>query len=358
MKTTLAVAVLLLTSAFASSQDVSVKVDDYVASELKAEHIPGLSLAVVKNGTIVKLKGYGFANLEHMVPVHPDTIFQSGSVGKQFTAAGVLMLVEQGKIGLDDPISKYFENTPSAWKDIKVRNLLSHTSGIPDYESAHLLDLRKDYTEDELLKFAEQLPLDFAPGSKWKYSNTGYVLLGILIHKVSGQFYGDFLRDHIWQPLGMEATRIISENDIVPNRADGYRNVKGEWKHQEWVAPQLNTTADGSLYLTAIDMVKWDAALRARKLLKPSSYDAWWTPMKLSDGSSTHYGFGWFLESAGREKLIEHTGQWQGFMSHIARYVDEDLTVIVFANLEDGDTKKIAHAVAEMYGAPGAKESK
>jgi CubicO group peptidase (beta-lactamase class C family) len=358
MKNKLVILVLTLGSVCAVAQDISSKVDDYIASEMKAEHIPGLSLAVVKNGTIVKLKGYGFANLEHMVPVHPDTIFQSGSVGKQFTAAGVLMLVEQGKVGLDDPIGKYFENAPAAWKDIKVRNLLSHTSGIPDYESAHSLDLRKDYTEDELLKFAERLPLDFAPGTKWRYSNTGYVLLGILIHKVTGQFYGDFLREHIWLPLGMDSTRIISESDIVPNRADGYRNVKGEWKHQEWVAPMLNTTADGSLYLTAIDMVKWDAALRARKLLKPESYDVWWTPMKLSDGSLSHYGFGWFLESAGSEKLIEHTGQWQGFMSQISRYVDEDLTVIVFANLDVADTKKIAHAVAEIYGAPAVKEAK
>ncbi|MGZ4789097.1 MAG: serine hydrolase domain-containing protein [Terriglobales bacterium] len=355
MKNKLVVLVLAVVSVCAVAQDVSSKVDDYVAAEMKAEQSPGVALAIVKNGTIVKLKGYGFANLEHMVPVHPDTIFQSGSVGKQFTAAGVLMLVEQGAVGLDDPIGKYFENAPAAWNNIKVRSLLSHTSGIPDYESAHSLDLRRDYTEDELLKFAETLPPDFAPGTKWKYSNTGYVLLGILIHKVTGEFYGDFLREHIWQPLGMETTRIISESDIVPNRADGYRNVKGEWKHQEWVAPTLNTTADGSLYLTAIDMVKWDAELRARKLLKPKSYEAWWTPIKLNDGSLTHYGFGWFLERAGNEKLIEHTGQWQGFKSHIARYVDEDLTVIVLANLEDGDTKKIAHAVAEMYGAPAVK---
>jgi CubicO group peptidase (beta-lactamase class C family) len=201
---------------------------------------------------------------------------------------------------------------------------------------------------------AEKMPLNFAPGEKWKYSNTGYTLLGILIHKVTGQFYGDFLREHIWQPLGMETTQVISFDDIIPNRADGYNLVKGELKHTYWVSPSLDSTADGSLYFTAIDMVKWDAALRARKLLKPSSYEAWWTPMKLNDGSSAHYGFGWFIDSAGGQKLIEHTGEWQGFHTQISRY-GEELTVIVLANSEDADPKKIAHKVAEMYGAPEVK---
>lgn len=355
MKRTLSVLVLLLWSFFLLAQDVSSKVDDYIASEMKAEKIPGLSLAVVKDGVLVKLKGYGFSNLEDMATVHPDTVFQSGSLAKQFTAMGVLMLVDQGKVGLDEPISKYLPNTPPAWKDIKVRNVLSHTSGIPDYEEGGVKrDFRQDYSEDQLLALAEKMPLNFPPGSKWKYSNTGFTLLGILIHRVTGQFYGDFLREHIWQPLSMETTQVIDNDAIIPNRAQGYNLVKGEVKHTYYVSPTLDATADGSLLFSTIDLVKWDAALRARKLLSPASYGAWWTPMKLTDGTFAHYGFGWFIESAGGEKLIEHTGEWQGFQSQISRYGD-GLTVIVLVNLEDYNPKKLAHKVAEMYGAPEAK---
>jgi CubicO group peptidase (beta-lactamase class C family) len=280
----LVLVLLFANSVFAA--ETTDKVDEYVAAEMKQQRIPGVSVALIKNGEVVKLKGYGLANVEHQVPVKPETIFQSGSVGKQFTAMAVMMLVQEGKLNLDDPISKYFTDAPATWSNIKVRHLLSHTSGIPDYEQgANRLDLRRDYKEDELLKFAEALPLDFQPGEKWKYSNTGYVLLGILIHKVTGQFYGDLLHDRIFAPLGMTTACVISEADIVPNRAAGYQLVNDEIKNQDWVAPKLNTTADGSLYLTALDMTKWEAALRERRLLKSSSYDQMWTSFVLNDGN-------------------------------------------------------------------------
>jgi CubicO group peptidase (beta-lactamase class C family) len=179
--------VLLLSVAAVAAENPEKKVDEYVASEMKSQKIPGLSLAVVKDGKPVLVKGYGLANVEHQVPVKPETIFQSGSVGKQFTAMAVMMLVEEGKVGLDDPITKYFDGAPESWQKIKVRNLLSHTSGIPNYTEGKI-DLHKEYGEADLLRLAESMPLDFRPGERWKYSNTGYVLLGILIHKVSGQF--------------------------------------------------------------------------------------------------------------------------------------------------------------------------
>ncbi len=185
--------------------------------------------------------------MELRVPVKPETVFQSGSVGKQFTATAVMMLVEEGKIGLDDPLTKYFADAPASWKDVTVRELLSHTAGFGDYPKD--FNFRKDWTEEEELKLIEGIPLAYPPGTSWKYSNFGYVTLGILIHRVTGEFYGDFLQQRIFQPLGMQSTRIISEADIVPNRSAGYRMVKGELKNQEWVAPVVNTTADGSLYL-------------------------------------------------------------------------------------------------------------
>jgi CubicO group peptidase (beta-lactamase class C family) len=337
---------------------VSEKVDAYVAAEMRAEKIPGLALAIVRDGRTIKSLGYGLANLELDVPVKPETIFQTGSVGKQFTATAVMMLVDGGKIHLDDPIRKYLPGSPATWKNITVRNLLTHTSGIHDYETESLkkkgtafINLRNDYTEDELFRKFSGLPLDFPPGSKWNYSNSGYVILGILIHKVTGQFYGDVLQERIFRPLGMTSTRIISEDDIIPNRAAGYRLVNGEIKNQEWVSPTLNTAADGALYTDVVDMAKWDAALYTEKLLKKGSLNQMWTPVRLNDGKTAGYGFGWDVTSVNGHRLIEHGGAWQGFTTQISRYVDDKFTVIVLTNLdsEHSDPDKIAHKVAAIY---------
>ncbi|HET6929868.1 MAG TPA: serine hydrolase domain-containing protein [Candidatus Acidoferrum sp.] len=340
-----------------AGQDLDGRVDGVVGAEMREQRIPGLALAVLRDGKVVKAKGYGLANVELNVAVKPETVFQTGSVGKQFAATAVMMLVEEGKVGLDDKLSKYLEGTPAAWKDVTVRNLLTHTSGIADYTDAAytkpggLINLRGDYTEAELYQKLIQLPLNFETGTKWKYSNTGYVLLGFLIHKVTGEFYGDYLQERIFRPLGMSATRIISERDIVPNRASGYELVKGEIKNQFWVSPTLNTTADGALYTNVLDLGKWDAALYTEKLLKRASLEQMWTPVTLKDGKTYPYGFGWFLNEANGHRLIEHDGAWQGFTMNISRYVDDKLTVIVMTNLDEGPSKpdKIAHGVAGLY---------
>jgi len=341
---------LLLLSITCLAQDgVSAKIDDYVRAEMQAQQIPGVSLAIVKNGEIVLAKGYGLANVEHQVPVKPETIFQSGSMGKQFTATAVMMLVEEGKLSLDDPITKFFPDGPEAWRNITVRHLLTHTSGLGDYPDD--FDLRRDYTEDELVQRIKTLPLAFQPGAKWSYSNLAYVMLGVLIHRVSGKFYGDFLQERVFKPLGMTTARVISEADIVPNRAAGYRLVNGELKNQNWVSPTLNTTADGALYLTVYDMAKWDAALYTEKLLKRSSLDQMWTAVKLNDGRTFPYGFGWGLGEVHGHRIVEHGGSWQGFKSHISRYVDDKLTVVVFANQARANPAKIAHGVAAIFDA-------
>lgn len=327
----------------------SARVDELVTNEMKLQRIPGLSLAVVKNGQIVLAKGYGLANVEHQVPAKAETIFQSGSMGKQFTAMAVMMLVEAGKLSLSDPITRYFPDSPASWKNITVRHLLTHTAGTTDYPRD--FDFRRDYTEDELLKRAQAVPLAFQPGEKWSYSNLGYVLLGLLIHKASGQFYGDYLQERVFRPLGMTTARIISEADIVPNRAAGYQLVKGELKNQNWVSPTLNSTADGALYLTVYDMAKWDAALYTEKLVKKESLVAMWTPVKLNDGKNEKYGFGWAVSDVRGHRLIDHGGTWQGFKSYIARYIDDKLTVIVFANLRQANPNRIAQKVAGIYQA-------
>jgi CubicO group peptidase (beta-lactamase class C family) len=338
--------VILLGSSTASAQ--SDKVDEFIRAEMQKSKIPGLSIAVVKNSEIIKAKGYGLANIELGVPATPETVYQSGSVGKQFTATLVMMLVEEGKMGLDDPISKYVPDTPDIWRLITIRHLLTHTSGISNkfYEQ---INLRQDYTEDDLVKKIAAAPLDFPPGQSWIYSNAGYVILGILIHKATGKFYGDLLREKIFSPLGMTTARIINEADIVMNRAAGYHFVNGELKNQEWVSPTFNSMADGSLYFSILDMVKWDAALNSERLLKRARLDQMWTQVKTSDGQVKPYGFGWAIVDANGHRLIEHGGAWQGFKTHIARYIDDRLSVIVLANLANADPARIAHIVAGFY---------
>lgn len=339
---------LALCALRAAAQDATTaKVDEFINAEMQRQKIPGVSLAVVRDGRIIYAKGYGYANVEHQVPVKPETIFQSGSVGKQFTSMAVVMLVEEGKLGLDDKLSKYFTDAPPEWAAITVRHLLTHTSGMTGYPKD--FDFRADYTEDELYKRVKAAPLAFRPGEKWAYSNLGYVTLGLLINKVTGKFYGDFLKERVFNPLGMNTARIISEADIVPNRAAGYVLVKGELKNQSWVSPSLNTTADGALYLSALDMAKWEAALNGGKLLQKAGFEAMWTPVKLNDGKTHPYGFGWMLADANGKRVIEHGGAWQGFKAMITRFPEDRLAVIVFANLVNASEKRLARGVLEIY---------
>jgi CubicO group peptidase (beta-lactamase class C family) len=336
--------------------DLSAQVDRAVEAERKAQQIPGVAIAICREGKIIKAAGYGLANVELDVPVTPETIFQTGSVGKQFTSMAVMMLVEEGKIGLDQKIVKYIPESPAAWKEVTIRQLLTHTSGIADYGGEEdtmnkgVINFRKDYTEEQLVQAFAKMPMDFAPGEKWKYSNTGYVLLGIIIHRVTGEFYGDFLQERIFKPLGMTSTRIISEADIVPHRSSGYRLVKGMLKNQEWVSPTLNTTADGALYTNVLDLAKWDAALDKGLLVKPSSYDLMWTSAKLNNGKKATYGFGWALGEIGGKRAVSHDGAWQGFTMSINRFLDDRFTVIVMTNLDSDNSKpeKIADQISKV----------
>jgi len=345
---------LIFSARLIAAEPAADAVARLVRAEMQQQHIPGLTLLVSRNGKPVRAEGYGLANIELNVPTRPESIFQSGSMGKQFTATAVMMLVEAGKVGLEDPLTKYFPDAPASWKQVTVRELLSHTAGFTDYPKD--FDFRKDYTEEDLLKIVEAIPLAYPPGTRWDYSNLGFLTLGVLIHKVTGQFYGDFLQERIFRPLGMSTTRVMSEADIIPNRCAGYRLVNGQIKNQDWVSPTLNTTADGALYFSIRDLAKWDAALYTEKLLKRSSLAQMWTVAPLLDGkpNSGHYGYGWFIETNNGHRVIEHGGAWQGFETHIARYVDDGLTVVVLTNLEGAKPGRIAHGVADIYLKKGA----
>lgn len=339
----------LLSAQFSQGAQPADEVTRTVRAEMEKQHIPGLALLVSRNGVPIRKQGFGLANVELYAPAKPETIFQSGSMGKQFTATAVMLLVEEGKIGLNDSLSKYIADGPGWWRDVTIRELLSHTAGFTDYPKD--FDLRRDYTEDELLKIVEGIPPAYSPGTSWAYSNLGYVTLGILIHRVSGQYFGDFLQERVFKPLGMSTTRIISEADIVPNRAAGYVLDKGQLKNQEWVSPSANSTADGSLYFTILDLAKWDAALYTEKVLKESSKREMWTVAALNDGKPNRgpYGFAWFVESRNGHPLVGHGGRWQGFSTHIARYLDDGLTIVILTNQGNCNPQLIVDEVAAFY---------
>lgn len=320
-------------------------VDRYIRFELARQRIPGMSVAVLRGDSVLLSRGYGYANLEHRVPAADSTLYQSGSLGKQFTAALVVALAREGTLGLDDPIRRWLPEAPAAWQPITVRHLLTHTSGIADYTDG-AVDYRRDYTEDELAATAVRLPLEFAPGETWRYSNTGYALLGFLVRRATGRFYGDLLRERIFEPLGMGSARVISEHDIVPNRAAGYELVEGRIRNQQWVSPTINTTADGSLYLSVGDLARWAIALNQRRLPDSAALAMSWTPVRLQRGGTYPYGFGWSLDQQRGQPRIGHTGAWQGFKTSIQRYPESGLTVIALANLDAALPAPVSFAVA------------
>lgn len=333
-------------------------IDSFVANEMARQRIPGLAVGIYSRGRILLAKGYGQANVELGVRVKAETIFQSGSVGKQFVSAAIMMLVEEGKLSLDDSITKYFPDAPASWKPILIKNLLSHTSGLAEYESDDRTGpkgpfyLRLDYTEDELVTKIEALPVEWASGDQWAYRNTNYVILGVLIHKVTGKPYAEFLDERIFKPLGMTSTRLISDRDIIPNRAAGYEIHDGQLKNQEWVSPTFNSTADGALYFNVLDLAKWDEALYDTRLLKQTSFDRIWTVYPLNDGkpNPAGYGFGWDIDQQNGHKRLEHGGAWQGFTCNISRYPDDNLAVVVLTNLGAGNLNPgtIAHVIAGL----------
>ncbi len=274
----LAPAILLSLTAGAAWGSPQEAVDRYLTSEMRRQNIPGISLAVVKNGKPLYIKSYGVATLEHGVRAQPQTVYQIGSIGKQFTAVAVMLLANEHKLDLDDPLSKYLPEVPAAWDKVTLRLILNHESGIPQFTTPERqrLDLVHDYSDQELIQLASQ-PLDFEPGTDVSYSDTGYVLLGFVINRVAGMFYGDFLRQRVFAPLGMNRTRIISDTDIVRDRASGYeKGESGELHNQSYVSPALNRTADGSLYSTVLDLVKWDRALYSNAVLPQSQLERMW----------------------------------------------------------------------------------
>lgn len=333
--------VLLLTLTSAVQAD---KVDDYLKREMERQHVPGVSVVVIKDGKIIKAEGYGLANVELNVPARPDTVYKIGSVSKQFIATGVLLLVQDGKISLDDNISKFLEGTPDTWKPITVRHLLTHTSGI--IREAPGFDPLKIQKDADVIKTAYSLPLRFAPGEKYEYCNVGYFSLAEIISKVSGKSWPDFLHERVFAPLEMNATRATNMIEMVPNRANGYIWRDGKLQN---ASIYFAVRPSGAFLSSVLDLAKWDAALESGKVLKQATLDQAWTPVKLNNGTTHPYGFGWELTPIAGHKRINHGGSLPGFRAQMARFVDDKLTVIVLTNGDNANAGGLTNGVANFY---------
>src|SRR5262245_11646159 len=324
-------------------------VDTIVHDEMAREYIPGVAVVVLKADQIVKLGSYGVTGTIRPIPTKVDSIFRIQSATKPFTAVATMMLVEAGKVGLDDPITKYVTGCPEPWRKITVRHLLGHTSGLRDFVNEPTIDLSKEWTDEELLASVANRPLMFEPGDTWSYNSTNYLLLGMIIRRVTGLWYGDFMTRRIFAPLGMMHTNISRDRATSPKgyALDNGRAVPSSGDTS--LAMSVLSYAGGGIQSNVIDLAKWDRALRTEALLKHSTLEQMWTPVTLNNGTTYPYGLGWNVTDVAHHRRIWHTGVWTGFASIVDRFVDDQLTVIVLTNLAEAKTAALSRAIAAVY---------
>lgn len=340
----LGISVSLRLLAFSASARADA-IDDLIKASMAKDHIPGVAVGVIRDGKLVVARGYGLANLETNAPVTPDTVFRIASMSKQFCAASILMLQAEGKLSIEDPVSKYIEEAPETWKDIKIRHLLGHQSGIHEINATKGYDFRDDYTPAQLLDLMKSGPLDFAPGTKFSYSNSGYYILGWIVQKTSGMSLKGFVETRIFAPAGMTHTSYFRQDDVIPNRADAYRWIKDHYENG-W--PERSAAGDGSgAALTTLgDWAKWDAALDAGTPVSKTIQTQMATGGSFNDGTRSKYGFGWYDDGEGR---VHHTGSSYGFTSAFIRDPKRRLTVVVFRNSNGGPALAMAQGVMDAF---------
>jgi CubicO group peptidase (beta-lactamase class C family) len=317
--------------------------DEYVASQVKARRFMG-SVLVVRDGQTVLKKGYGMADLELDVPNRPETKFRLGSITKQFVAVGILQLEEKGKLSVKDPVCKYVEACPQAWKGITIHHLLSHTSGIPnftsfpEYRETWSLPSRPDKT---LLRFKDR-PHDFKPGERWSYSNSGYILLGYLLEKISGEKYEDYMRKHVFDAAGMADSGHDTHEEILKNRASGYsRASDGKWVNSAYHDMSI-PIGGGDLYSTVEDLYKWDQALVSGKVLKKQSLEKMFTPVM------NNYGYGTAVDKQYGRLRYSHGGGINGFATFLARFPEQKTVVAVLGNMDFANSGEVASNLVRM----------
>lgn len=321
-------------------------VDAFVAVEMARQHVPGVSLAVVRAGKVIKAKGYGFADVERSEPVTPETVFKIGSVSKQFLAAGIMLLAQDGKLSVDDPVSRHLAGTPESWNGITLRHFLTHTSGVLREGPAFNPALAQP--DSVIVQSAYARPLQFPTGSKWQYCNVCYFALADIITRVSGTSWDVFSTKRIFAPHGMSSTRTTT-TDPVPRSAKGYR-----WRDGSYTVAQNYTALrpSGAFLSTVLDLAKWDAALYRNDVLTRATREAMWTPVRLSDGTTHGYGFGWALDTLEGRRVVTHGGSLPGFRAGMTRILEDSLTVIVLTNADGAEPDTFAEGVMRAYLRP------
>ena len=353
--------VILFAVLWVCSRVSAESVDEYVKTEMAEQHIPGLSLSVVRDGRIVFAKTYGMANLEFSAPATGDTEFAIASMTKSITASAIMLLVQDGKLRLDDPITKFFDGLPESWRTITIRHLLSHTSGIKDHYRDFpfypplTINRKLDYTDEEYIKAHTEGGLNFTPGTQFAYSSSGYSLLGLVIKKVTGKPYADFYRERIFTPLGMNHTHVIDLSQIIPGRASGYYMHDGALANARYSSQTFLGAADVSVITTASDLARWEIGLSAGNLWKKETLDEMWTPAKFTNGNEVaafpqgRAGLGFGLGVYQGHPTAAHGGALEtGFTSFMVTLRDKNMSFNVLTNNWDTNTSRIAFGVAGL----------
>jgi CubicO group peptidase (beta-lactamase class C family) len=336
----------------APATDLGATIDEAVKAQLAQQYIPGAAVAVVRRGEIIRTGAYGLASLELGAPVVADTVFRLQSLSKPFTATAIMMLVEGGAIRLDDPVGVHLTGCPKIWDDVRIRHLLSHTSGLADFINEATIDLRRESTDDDLVASVRNRPLRFPPGQAYSYSDTNYLLLGMVIQKVSGKWYGDFLAEQIFRPLQMTRTAVPRDHDIIPGRASGYFIENSQMRSESFLAWSVRSYAGGGIYSSAPDLVRWDAALDAGRLLRRETLTQMWTETKLNGGGLAKFGLGWEIKEVLGRRCAWHSGNWIGFSCAMERLLDDKITTIVLTNRANANVPLINKALARACLAP------
>jgi CubicO group peptidase (beta-lactamase class C family) len=368
--TTVVGLIYLVSLSMAAKSQISPAQIDAIFAPLKSHNAPGAAVLVVHDGHPVFHQGYGVTDLRTLHPINSHTNFRLASFTKQFTAACIMMLARDGKLHYDDHLTGVFPEFPAYGKSITIRNLLNHTSGLPDYEDLYMSQYPKtpedkipQIHDAEVLKLLEQQTSGrFPAGTKWEYSNSGYVVLGLIVEKVSGKGFGEFLHERIFVPLKMSNTLAYEQGkNRAPNRAYGYTKEKDGWSETDQ-SPTSATLGDGGIYSSLDDLAMWDRALREHTLLSEAEMQPALTPVHPTDGSAqsedgkpVSYGFGWFLDPYNGRRRMSHEGSTMGFRTTIQRFPDDKLTVIVLANRVDIDPAELALRVADLYFEPAMR---
>src|SRR5690349_4408693 len=339
-----------------ASRDVIARAADSIAQAvLQRGRVAAMSIAVVRGRDTIVMKGYGMADVENEVPATAQTVYRIGSVTKQFTSVALMQLVQQGKLSLDDEITKYVPNAPVHGRKILVRHLMNHTSGIPSYTDVGPIFgrvMRQDLAHDSLLAVVRNDSLQFEPGSHFYYNNTGYYLLGMIIEKVTGKKYDEYVQEALFAPNGLTSTVYCSESPLIKHRARGYDASPTGLTNTDYISMELPYAA-GSLCSTVGDLVAWTRLLHSGKLVNSTSFATMTTPVKLTSGRPMSYGYGLTADTVGSHRRIHHGGGINGFISELAHYPDDSLTIVVLANTSPAPSNQVAHNLARIaFGMP------